>query len=341
MTTHPTALGNLRSAPRFALGHWPTPLEPCRRLQDELGGPLIWLKRDDCSGLAMGGNKTRKLEFLVGRALADGCDHLFTFGALQSNHARQTAAACARAGLTCELILTRAVDRSDEHYLRSGNLLLDGLLGATVHVVEDPDEAFVRFAELHDAAVAAGRRPFTVGPGGSDPVGTLGYVAAGLELAEQARSAGLDARRLVVAASTAGTAAGLVLGAHLADWDVTVEAACVYEDATTTTATLDGLIDATAAELGATAPDRSRRVVHGEPLGEGYGIPTSSARAAIDLLARTEGVLLDPVYTAKAVGYLLDRIRDRQMADGTDVVVLHTGGAPGLFAYATDWPSVT
>jgi D-cysteine desulfhydrase len=329
-------LAQLGAAPRFALGHWPTPLEPCHRLREAVGGPLVWLKRDDCSGLAVGGNKTRKLEYLLGRAIADGCSGVVTFGALQSNHARQTAAACAKAGLSCDLVLTRAVDRSDEHYLRSGNLLLDRVLGATLHVVDDPDAAFVRFAELLDAAQAEGRSLYGIVPGGSDPVGTLGYVQGALELAEQVRDRQLRPRQVVVAASTAGTAAGLTLGSQLAGWDVHVEAACVYHGAQETEAELRGLLAATAASLG-TEADPQRCRVDDSALGEGYGIPSEAGRAAIELLARTEGVLLDPVYTGKAVGLLLARIAEGALDDADDVVVVHTGGSPGLFAYTPEW----
>jgi D-cysteine desulfhydrase family pyridoxal phosphate-dependent enzyme len=330
------SLALLAAAPRFALGHWPTPLEPCHRLRKTVGGPLVWLKRDDCSGLAVGGNKTRKLEYLLGRAIADGCSGVVTFGALQSNHARQTAAACAKAGMSCDLVLTRAVDRSDEHYLRSGNLLLDQVLGATLHVVDDPDAAFVRFAELLDAAQAEGRSLYGIVPGGSDPVGTLGYVQGALELAEQARAHGIQPRQVVVAASTAGTAAGLTLGSQLAGWDVSIEAACVYHGADETEAELVGLLAATADALDMAAePQRCR--IDDSALGEGYGIPSEAGQAAIELLARTEGVLLDPVYTGKAVALLLARIAEGSLDDSEDVVVVHTGGSPGLFAYAPEW----
>ena len=337
MSTFDDVIATLDTAPRFPLGHWPTPLEPCHRLREAVGGPLIWLKRDDCTGLAVGGNKTRKLEYLLGRALADGCTGVITFGALQSNHARQTAAACAKAGLTCDLILTRAVDRSDEHYLHSGNLLLDHLLGATVHVVDDPDAAFVLFAELLESAAAEGRQLYGIGPGGSDAVGTLGYVQAALELADQVRDLELDVHELVVAASTAGTAAGLAIGTQLASWDVRVEAACVYHSATETAAELDGLLQATAAALGAPQLALARYGVEDAPLGPGYGIPTPAGQLAIDLLARTEGVLLDPVYTAKALGHLLSRISYGEFDDVGNVVFVHTGGSPGLFAYTPEW----
>lgn len=331
------AIATLTAAPRLALGHWPTPLEPCHRLRDEVGGPLVWLKRDDCSGLAAGGNKTRKLEFLLGQALAEGCSGVVTFGALQSNHARQTAAACNRAGLGCDLVLTRAVERDDEHYLRSGNLLLDRLLGATVHVVDDPDAAFVRFAELMEAAEADGRRLYGIGPGGSDAVGSLGYVDAALELGGQLAGEDLRPDAVVLAASTAGTTAGLAVGLPLAGVDVALEVACVYHDAAATDAELTGLVAATSERLGVAPPVR-RWALHDGPLGAGYGVPTPEGLEAIDLLARTEGVLLDPVYTSKAFAMLVAALRDGAWDTGGDVVFVHTGGSPGLFAYAAEWP---
>lgn len=329
----------LAAFPRVELGIWPTPLERCERLRRVVGGPAVWLKRDDCSGLAGGGNKTRKLEFLLGRALAEGATGVVTFGALQSNHARQTAAACARLGLTCDLVLTRAVDRSDEHYLRSGNLLLDRILGATVHVVDDADAAFVRFAELFDAAAAEGRQLFGIGPGGSDETGVLGYVAAAVELADQARDRGVTVSRIVVAASTAGTAAGLVLGCAVAGLDAHVDVACVYEPAATTEATLRSLIAAGAAVLGGPEPPDTTWTVTDAALGGGYGIPTPEGLDAIDLLARTEGVLLDPVYTGKAFAHLLARIAHDELPATADVVFLHTGGTPALFAYTPEFDS--
>lgn len=338
---NPTPPAALAEAPRAPLGHWPTPLEPCHRLHDELGhGPLVWLKRDDCSGLALGGNKTRKLEYLLGQALADGCTGAVTFGALQSNHARQTAAACNRVGLTCDLILTRAVDRSDDHYLGSGNLLVDHLLGAEVHVVADPDAAFERFAELFETAAADGRQLYAIGPGGSDPVGSLSYVGAAFELAGQLAEREIEPARVVVATSTAGTAAGLGIGLHLAEVTATLDVVCVYHDAAATSAELTGLVASTADRLGIDAPQQ-RWVATDAALGDGYGIPSDAAMEAIEVLARTEGVLLDPVYTAKAFGDLLGRIRSGSLDDETDVVFVHTGGAPGLFAYAPEWTAST
>ena len=179
----------------------------------------------------------------------------------------------------------------------------------------------------------SGRSLFGIVPGGSDSTGVLGYVQGTLELAEQVQALGLDLDSILVAASTAGTAAGIVLGAEIANLNAQVRVACVYEPASVTGAELDSLVAATAADLGCAIADRSTWSVSDAPLGEGYGIPTHAGQAAIDLLATTEGVLLDPVYTGKAFGYLLDLIAQGQLNEQRDVVFVHTGGSPGLFAY--------
>ena len=317
----------LAAHPRVDLGHWPTPLEPADRLRAERGGPRLWLKRDDCSGLAFGGNKTRKLEFLLGAAVADGASGVITFGALQSNHCRQTAAACARVGLPCHLILTTPVDRSGPHYDRSGNRLLDDILGATVHVVADNDAALLCCGELLDADAGLA----VISPGGSTAVGTLGYVAAGLELAAHLRGRSSRPDAVFVAASTGGTAAGLVVGLALAGMPVPVRAAAVYEDAATTQATIDRLVTEVVDLCGLPLDLAGLLTVDDGALGDGYGVETPASHAAIELLARTDGVLLDPVYTAKAFALLLET---DDIDAAADVVFVHTGGQVGLFAYA-------
>ncbi|MDH3707090.1 MAG: D-cysteine desulfhydrase family protein [Acidimicrobiia bacterium] len=317
--------------PRVALGHWPTPLEPCLRLHEAVGGPLVWLKRDDCSGLAFGGNKTRKLEFLLGEALAADASRVVTFGAIQSNHARQTVAACNRVGLACDLILVELVDRATDAYATSGNRLLDDVLGATVHVVPDFDAA----AELAAELAAADPARFFVGTGGSTPVGTLGYVAMVAELAAQLDEVGVVPQRVVTATSSGGTAAGLVLGAALGGHDVEVLAAAVSDSADVARDTIDALVGQTALLVDDPLEGEAVLTVDDSCLGEGYGVPTAASQAAIELLARTEGVLLDPVYTAKAFALLLDRLGDWD-PDG-DVVFVHTGGQPGLFAYGDEF----
>lgn len=318
--------------PRVTLAHLPTPLEPCRRLQRERGGPLVWLKRDDCTGLATGGNKTRKLEFLLGKVLAAGAGAVVTTGALQSNHARQTAAACARLGIPCHLVLRRAVPRHDGHYAESGNVLLDGLLGASVELVDTAAEAATAMAAIVERAGAA-----SIPLGGSDPIGALGYVDAGFELADQLAAAGINASAVVCAASSCGTAAGLTIGLAAAGGPPVV-AVAVSDSGEWIAKATAGLITATCDLLGiaAVAPP----AVIDDCIGDAYGVPTPEGLAAIELLARTEGVLLDPVYTGKAFAHVAgllessgDRAGSRSGGAGDDVVFVHTGGVPGLFAY--------
>jgi D-cysteine desulfhydrase len=235
-------------------------------------------------------------------------------------------------------VLTRSVDRDDVHYVESGNVVLDRVLGATLHVVDDPDAAFVRFAELLEAAEADGRRLYGIVPGGSDPVGTLGYVNAGVELVGQLAEQAIAPQRLVVAASTTGTAAGLLIGTGLAGSDVRLDVACVYHDRDQTDAELTALLSATVDSLGAPAVDAARVHVDDSQLGDGYGIPTAACIEAIELLARTEGVLLDPVYSSKAFAHMLRTVRAGELDEDRPVVFVHTGGSPGLFAYAATWP---
>ncbi len=266
--------------------------------------------------------------------MAENASAVLTFGALQSNHARQTAAACARLGLPCHLVLTRTVDRHDDHYLSSGNLLLDRLLGATIRHADSPDEATERYRELAAAEQAAGGRLFAIPSGGSNATGVLGYVSAALELAQQARERDVALDRLVVAASTAGTAAGLILGAQLAGLEAIVDAICVYRDAETTAAEIHLLLAETSAKLELPLADDSRWTVTHAYMGPGYGIETPEMLRALELFARSEGILLDPVYTGKAAAALIDRCERSDIAATENVVFVHTGGTPALFAYA-------
>lgn len=312
--THPVDLANF---PRLTLGTWPTPLDDCPRLSAELGATVL-VKRDDVNGLGAGGNKLRKLEFSLARALADGVDTVITFGGVQTNHGRLTAAACARLGLRCELVLTRIVPRSGFAYDRSGNVALDELFGARIHVCDTDQQAAKLAADLAtDASV-------TLPVGGSSGLGVLGYVAAARELREQLGERKVD--RVVCAVGTGGTVAGLAVGA-----DLPITAATVSRDATTARAEIERLVAAAADELGAKPPPVDHVDVDDRALGPGYGVPTEAAWSAIRLFARTEGILLDPVYTGKAAAALVDDVRP-----GETVVFLHTGGLPGLYGYAPD-----
>ncbi len=322
--------------PRVALAHLPTPLEEMARLrvvlQAETGKrsvPRLLIKRDDQTGLAAGGNKTRKLEYLLGQAQASGADTLLTAGAPQSNHCRQTAAAAARAGMRCVLVLGGAAPQ-----LEGGNLLLDRLLGAEIVWAG----ARERIAVLHATAEverAAGRRPFVIPYGGSNAVGAAGYAAAFLELHSQlhARATVVDA--IVFATSSGGTQAGLVVGARAAPFDGQLIGISIDKTAAEFQPALAELATQTAALLGVeTTFAPTDFTVYDDYLGDGYGIVGAAEREAIRLLARAEGVLLDPVYTGRAMAGLLDLIRKEQFDADQTVVFWHTGGLPALFAYA-------
>lgn len=321
--------------PRYSLGHFPTPLEPLSRLTAHLRAshprvPELWIKRDDCTGLATGGNKTRKLEFLVGDALRQGADVLVSQGATQSNHARQTAAAAARAGLGCALLLERRQVR-DEEYENSGNVFLDELLGADI-VGRYPagTDMAAAMEQVAESLRAKGSRPYVIPGGGSNPVGALGYVACAQEL--EAAPVAID--WVVHATGSTGTQAGLVAGLRALHSAARVLGVSVRQpEGRQVDAVLD-LAARTADLLG--AADRVRRddvLVDDRWVGGGYGVPTDSMIAALRLLASTEGILLDPVYSGKGFAGLLGNIAEGRFAADDTVVFVHTGGSVGLFGY--------
>ncbi|MEZ5560416.1 MAG: D-cysteine desulfhydrase family protein [Pseudomonadales bacterium] len=329
----------LDSAPRVPLAHVPTPLVPLDRLSQALGGPRVWLKRDDCTGLATGGNKTRKLEYLLADAQAAGADTIVTFGAVQSNHARQTAAACAAVGLPCHLILTRRVRWSHPLYESSGNVLLDRLLGATLHLVT-PDAASAAARELTGRLEAEGRRPYVIPTGGSDPVGALGYARCALELLEQSRERGFTLTDVMHATASAGTQSGLVAGfaALCGDGSLPrprVHGIDVYNQ---TPERLNEAVLTISREAlrrrGASGDIEPADVrVDNRYVGEDYGIPTEGTLEAIRLLGSTEGVLMDPCYSGKGFSGLIDRVRRGEFAHTEDLVFIHTGGVAALAVY--------
>ena len=313
---------------RVSIAHLPTPLEPLPRLTAQLGGPELWIKRDDQTGLATGGNKARKLEFLVADALAQGADTLITAGAAQSNHARQTAAAAAKFGLARVLVL-----RGEEPPQVLGNLLLDRLLGAEVRWAGDLPlpEAMAQVAE---ELRAAGRCPYVVPYGGSNAVGASGYVAAMEELLAQCAERDLCFDHLVFATSSGGTQAGLMVGARALGYEGRILGISVGPRAESLTHTLAGLATATADRIGlglTYVPEDF--AVNDDYLGGGYGVVGELEREAIRTMARAEGVLLDPVYTGRAFGGLLDLIRRGVFGPGERVLFWHTGGTAGLFGY--------
>ncbi|MFN9481171.1 MAG: D-cysteine desulfhydrase [Betaproteobacteria bacterium] len=320
--------------PRIRITHAPTPLEPMPRLTELLSGPNLWVKRDDCTGLASGGNKTRKLEYLMAEALAQKADVVLTQGATQSNHARQTAAIAAKLGMDCEILLEDRTQISAAEYRESGNVLLDRLLGASPHHFPGGTDMEAALAARAEELRAQGRRPYAIPGGGSNPVGALGYVTCALELVEQANSLGLDIDCLVHATGSAGTQSGLVAGLEGCRSLIPVLGIGVRAPRAPQEEKVYALAQRTAELLGVPgAVARERVVANCDYVGAGYGLPTDGMLEALKIAARTEGLLLDPVYSGKGMAGLIDLIRKGHFRKGQNVVFVHTGGAVGLFGY--------
>jgi len=319
---------------RLRITHAPTPLEPMRALSRELGGPELWIKRDDCTGLATGGNKTRKLEYLMADALAQGADTVITQGATQSNHARQTAAIAARLGLQCHLILEDRTGYRHDDYRHSGNVFLDRLFGARLSEVAAGTNMDEAMAQLAERLRGQTRKPYVIPGGGSNAVGALGYVTCALELIDQANNLGLAIDTLVTATGSAGTQAGLVAGLEGARAGMPVLGIGVRAPRLAQEEKVFQLAEQTAELLGvAGAVKREAVVANSDYVGAGYGVPTPGMIEAVTMVARTEGILLDPVYSGKAMAGLIDLIRSGHFRKGQKVVFLHTGGAVGLYGY--------
>jgi len=323
--------------PRVSLGHFPTPLEPMPNLSRMLGGPSLYVKREDCSGLATGGNKTRKLEFVVADALSKQADTLITQGGVQSNHVRQTAAAAARFGLRCEVILENRIGKDDVEYCESGNVLLDRLLGAQLHVVPSGTDMRAAMEDLAQRLRAGGARPYVIAGGASTPAGSLAYADCAEEILLQARSLGIRVNHVITATGSAGTQAGLVAGFRMLKSDAAVTGIGVRAAVGAEEQVLR-LARAAADLAGFEGEVESSRVrVNCDYLGAGYGMPTPAAMRAIWLAARMEGLLLDPVYTGKCMAGLIDLIRKDYFDEESAVVFLHTGGSQALYGYRSSF----
>jgi L-cysteate sulfo-lyase len=328
---------NLEKQRRVRLLEGPTPIQRLDRVEealgDLLGGVSLFAKRDDIGGVGGGGNKLRKLEFLMGEAIALGADTIITVGGVQSNHARLTAAACASLGLDCELVLGQQVPRDDPDYQESGNILLDGLFGARMHILSATEDTLVH-AEARAAVLrGAGHKVYVIGSGGSSPVGCLGYAACAEEIVAQ-REGIPSFREIIVPNGSGGTQAGLVAGLLAMDIKQPILSYTVLADVTDARQRTIEKVRGTLGLLGradAFEPEAIR--VNGSELGGGYGIPTSAMRDALALMARVQGLLIDPVYGGKAFAGLLAAVRAGRYRDGDNVLFLMTGGTPGLFAY--------
>ena len=325
---------NLARFPRIRLGHFPTPLEPMENLSRHLGGPRLWIKRDDCTGLSTGGNKTRKLEYLMAEALAQGADTVITQGATQSNHARQTAAAAAKLNLACHILLEDRTGFEDAAYTQSGNVLLDRLHGATISHRRGGADMQAEMEVVADDLRKTGRRPYVIPGGGSNPVGALGYAGAALELLAQAAEIGLRIDHLVHATGSAGTQAGLVAGLVALNSGIPVLGIGVRAPRERQEANVLALAERTVEYMGLPGIVRAEHVVANcDYVGQGYGIPTEGMVEAVKLVAEKEGILLDPVYSGKGMAGLIDLIGKGRFRADENVVFLHTGGQAGLFGY--------
>lgn len=318
--------------PRIKLGSLPTPLEEAPSLSAYLGGPRILFKRDDITGLAFGGNKVRKAEYLMGEAVDRGCDVVITVGAVQSNHARTIAAAARRLGLDAIVVLS-----GEEPPERQGNLLLDSVLGADIRII-NTDDTYVLMGVVEDIARdlrRQGRTPYIIPLGGSTPLGAAAFANAGLELLEQLNGRGIRADAIVHASGSGGTQAGLYTAMKVTQSGIRVQGISVGPTREVVTGRVRGLAEELVTLLRLDwRPHPDDIVVTDEYVGERYAVPTPACLDAIRLVARTEGILLDPVYTGKAMAGLVDMVRRGQFGPDQTVVFWHTGGQPALFAYA-------
>lgn len=320
---------------RLHFAHLPTPLEPMDRLGRHLGGPHLFIKRDDCTGLATGGNKARKLEFLMAEAVAGGADAVITQGGIQSNHARQTAAIASKLNMKCVLALESSAESQDPPYQASGNVLLDRLYGAEIHCFPPGADMEVTTQELADQYKALDQHLYIIPSGGSNPTGVLGYVNCAFEIVSQLREQGLRVDCLVHATGSGGTQAGLIVGFQLTGMKIPVLGISVSRSRPAQEQKVYDLVRQTSEHLGLKpAPPRNDVVVNSDYVGDGYGVPTDGMFHAVTTAARYESILLDPVYTGKAMDGLIDLIVNKhRFGKDKNILFLHTGGSAGLFGY--------
>lgn len=326
---------------KLAFAHLPTPIERLPRLSSSLGGPTIYIKRDDCTGVGMGGNKCRKLDYLIADARAMNADTVVTCGGVQSNHVRQTAAYAARAGFRCSVVVEPVLEEPDAHYLESGNMLLDGLFGAEIHRTDGGGDLESAAEDLAERLRREGRRPYVIPLGGSNPLGALGYVDCADEIAAQAAALNVKFNCVALASGSGGTQAGLIAGFIRNGVDAVIQGFTVSPEKSRKQSRLEALTRGTLELLNVAAPAdlASRLHLDDRFFGPGYACVEPRAIAAVRRLAETEGVLLDPVYTGKAMAGLIAATEEGKFSRADTVLFLHTGGAPALFAYHATFSS--
>ena len=325
---------NLSRFPRIRLAHLPTPLEPLIRLSEELGGPEIWIKRDDCTGLSTGGNKTRKLEFLMAEAQNQGADTVMTQGAIQSNHVRQTSAFAAKLGVKCHVLLEDRTGYTDDNYNHNGNVFIDLLHGATYEKRGPGLDMNAEMESVAEKLREGGANVYTIPGGGSNSTGALGYVDCAFEILHQANEMGLVIDHIVHATGSAGTQAGLISGLKAMNVNIPLLGISVRAPKEEQEENVYNLAIDTTAKLGCpSVVNRDDIVANSDYVGEGYGLPTEAGIEAITMFAELEGILLDPVYSSKGASGLIDLIRKGRFKKSDRVVFIHTGGSASLFGY--------
>ena len=316
---------------RIKFGHFPTPIEHLKNVTKYLGGPNIFIKRDDCTGLATGGNKTRKLEFLIPDAIKNKAELIVTVGAVQSNHARQTAAACTLMGLKCLIILEQRLKDPPESYMKSGNVFLDKLFGAEVKVCPKNEDVSEYSEKLIKDIKLQGTNVYFIPGGGSNSVGALGYVECLNEIIQENKKYNFS--QIVHATGSAGTQAGLLAGRKYFNCNIPITGICIRHKKDIQVDKVYTEAKKTCEKLRCNILDKSDVIVYDEYIGSGYGEPTKGMIEATKLLARKEAILLDPVYSGKAFAGLIDLIKNKKFTKNDNVLFIHTGGAVSLSAY--------
>jgi len=316
---------------RIKLGHFPTPIEHLKNLSKYLGGPNIFIKRDDCTGLATGGNKTRKLEFLIPDAIKNNAELIVTVGAVQSNHARQTAAACALMGLKCLIVLEQRLKNPPDAYSKSGNVFLDKLFGAEVKVCPKNEDVLEYSEKLIKDIKSKGTNVYFIPGGGSNPIGALGYVECLHEIIKDNKKYNFS--QIVHATGSSGTQAGLLAGRKYFNCNIPITGICVRHKKDIQVDKVYIEAKKTCEKLQCEILDKSDVIVYDEYIGSGYGEPTKGMIEATKLLARKEAILLDPVYSGKAFAGLIDLIKNKKFTKNDNILFIHTGGAVSLSAY--------
>ena len=316
---------------RVSLGHFPTPVEHLKSISDYLDGPQIFIKRDDCTGLATGGNKTRKLEFILADAIDKNADLVVTVGAIQSNHARQTAAACAKLGLKCLIVLEQRLKNAPEIYMSSGNVFLNKVFGAEM-ILCPPDRDVKDYAdEIMEEKKHSGENPYFIPVGGSNHLGELGYIECMREIIENQNKDTFT--HIVLATGSGGTHAGLVAGKTIFQSEIKVIGISIKDNKSNQEERVYQLATNSLKYVDSSAPNREDVFVDDSYVGPGYAEPTDGMRKALSLMATREGILLDPVYSGKAFDGLIGLVRSNFFRTTDKILFLHTGGSAAIPAF--------